>query len=158
TADLGNTGDGVLLENASGNTVGGLTTTPGTGLGNVISGNDANGVHILDSGGTADSNVVWGNLIGTDVHGTVGLGNTGDGVLIEDASTSGNVVVGNLIATDAAGTAALGNSSDGVFIGFGAAANIVGGLAAGARNVISGNRADGVGFQSAGTSGNLVAG
>ena len=64
---------GVLLYlGASGNTIGGLTATPGTGAGNLISGNIYTGVW-LDSAGP--DNLVAGNLIGTDVTGSVALGN-----------------------------------------------------------------------------------
>ncbi len=64
---------GVLLYlGASGNTIGGLTATPGTGAGNLISGNTYTGVW-LDSAGP--DNLVAGNLIGTSVTGSVALGN-----------------------------------------------------------------------------------
>ena len=64
---------GVLLyQGASGNTIGGLTATPGTGAGNLISGNTYTGVW-LDSAGP--NNLVAGNLIGTNVTGSVALGN-----------------------------------------------------------------------------------
>ena len=53
---------------ASGNTIGGLTATPGTGAGNVISGNINSGVAIIGSGTTG--NVVAGNIIGLNAAGT----------------------------------------------------------------------------------------
>ncbi len=60
---------GVALDTgASGNTIGGLTATPGTGAGNVISGNTGNGVEIIGSGTTG--NVVAGNIIGLNAAGT----------------------------------------------------------------------------------------
>jgi hypothetical protein len=58
-----NTGGGISL-NASGNTIGGLTSTPGTGAGNLISGS---GFWALQVGG--DNNMIQGNLIGTDAGG-----------------------------------------------------------------------------------------
>ena len=58
---------GVLLDNgASGNTIGGLTATPGTGAGNLISDNTNAGVS-MDTAGP--NNLVAGNLIGTNVTG-----------------------------------------------------------------------------------------
>jgi hypothetical protein len=62
----------VILSGASGNTIGGITTTPGTGLGDVISGNSSDGVEL---NGSVD-NVVEGDLIGTDKTGTNPLLNT----------------------------------------------------------------------------------
>ena len=111
--NLGNVTDGVFIQNSSGNTIGG--TTPGSG--NVIAKNrigvdiqtvsDANlgqagGVF---SGGRSDHNLVEGNLIGLDASGTVGLGNSAEGVLIVQGSNNqiggtapgaGNVIAGNL--------------------------------------------------------------
>jgi hypothetical protein len=183
TAALGNDGNGVsILAGASNNTVGGATA----GARNVISGNSGDGVEITDSG--TSGNVVAGNLIGTDVTGTVGFGNEGDGVAIQGGATnntvggstaasrniisgnsgdgvaligpgtSGNVVAGNFIGTNVNGTAALANVGDGVAIQDGATSNTVGGTTAGARNVISGNSGDGVALIGPGTSGNVVAG
>ena len=55
-------------------------------LDNVISGNADQGVRIrVDDTATADRNLLLGNAIGTDVSGTVDLGNGTDGVRIEDA-------------------------------------------------------------------------
>jgi CSLREA domain-containing protein len=101
------------------------------------SGFNLNGVLILDSA----NNVVGGaaasqrNVISTNLtNGVLILGN--------DPSvgpTSGNVVQGNYIGANPAGTAALGNGEAGVSITSGRD-NTVGGTAAGAANVISGNR------------------
>ena len=111
-----------------------------------------------------------GNFIGTDVSGTFDLGNNGDGLLvyasgntiggtssatrnvisgngengIEINSTSaGSVVQGNFIGTNATGTVAVGNSRWGIIMNH-AANNTIGGSAAGAGNVISGNLSYGV--------------
>ena len=97
-------------------TIGGLTSTPGTGAGNVISGNSSNGG--IDS----------------------------DGIFI--ASRPGDLIIqGNLIGLDAAGTTALPNGVSGinlVNVSSGASALLIGGTAAGARNVIFNNRITGV--------------
>jgi titin len=178
--DLGNR-VGVRIGNGSGNTIGGTTA----GARNVISGNDDAGVRI--SGAAATANVVQGNFIGTDVTGTADLGNTFDGARIDGGAhgnlvggstagarnvisgngvgtkisgtgTTGNAVRGNFIGTDASGAADLGNSNSGVVIEGGASGNVVGGTAAGARNVISGNDEYGVRVLSGGTAGNRVLG
>ncbi len=173
---LGNSGGGVeIATGVSGNTIGGLTATPGTGAGNLISGNTGPG--IVDSG---VSNLIAGNLVGTNSAGTAALanqadgidvyaggdtiggtaagsgnvvsGNTGDGIAVQGA---GNVVDGNMLGTNAAGTAAVGNNGEGVVI-FGNA-NTIGGTTAGSGNVISGNQLYGINFFG-GASDNLVAG
>ena len=69
-------------------TIGGTTV----GAGNLISGNDANGVEIDDSSAI----LVQGNLIGLDQTGTLAMGNAGAGVLIDTRSTSNTV--GGLVA------------------------------------------------------------
>ncbi len=79
TAAMSLTGtDGVaeIDTSASGNTVGGLTSTPGTGAGNVISGNT--GWQVGDHRPAADrlSNVVEGNLIGTNSAGNAAIANS----------------------------------------------------------------------------------
>ncbi|NOZ29074.1 MAG: DUF11 domain-containing protein [Chloroflexi bacterium] len=109
TAKLGNNGDGIALVGAVNNVIGGATgTTPGgpcTGACNLISGNDDDGVDMDNkafTGSYASGNKVQGNLIGTDVSGTKGLGNQDNGVELRYAN--GNLVggtatgEGNLIA------------------------------------------------------------
>ena len=93
TVDLGNGFNGVAISNgADGNMIGGTG-----GAGNLISGNDLHGVHIDN----ASTNVVQGNNIGTDAAGAADLGNTGDGVRIENGAaetTIGGTGAGNTIA------------------------------------------------------------
>ena len=94
----------------------------------------------------ATNNTVGGTAAGARnlISGTRGeAGSYGDGVLIEGSGTSANQVEGNYIGTNAAGSGALANRGDGVFIS-GASNNTVGGTAAGARNLISGNGGQGV--------------
>jgi CSLREA domain-containing protein len=180
TIDLGNVTNGVQISGASGNTIGGTVS----GARNVISGNNFSGVAIL-SGSTG--NQVQGNLIGTDVTGTADLGNTfegvfigsgasnntiggtaagagnvisgnnQDGVEINGDTSTGNVVQGNLIGTDVTGMANLGNSDDGVDTSS-APGNTIGGTAAGAGNVISGNNVAGVRIPLSSSTGNRVQG
>jgi hypothetical protein len=152
---------------------------------NLISGNHL-GVDIGGQG--TNNNRVQGNYIGTDVTGTAALGNGGDGVFIQSGATnntvggtatgagnlisgnagdgvnlygsgtSGNLVQGNYIGTDVTGQTALGNGVDGLFVAAGATNNTVGGTAAGARNVIAANHANGVAITDIGTTANLVQG
>jgi hypothetical protein len=162
--------DGIELSGRGGNTIGGTAA----GARNVISGNSENGIRI--TGGGAMGNLVQGNYIGTDVTGTVGLGDFGDGdgvyiyhapgntiggttaaernvisgnssngVEITGGGAMGNLVQGNYIGTDVTGTADLGNWH-GVYILSEASNNTVGGTAAGAGNLISGNTFEGVYF------------
>jgi hypothetical protein len=115
------------------------------------------------------NNLVVGNYIGTDFSGTLDLGNKEAGVAISSSpgniiggsvasaanlisgndrhgvriigTSKSNLVVGNFIGTNKQGTAALGNR---VGVTITAGENRVGGLAAGERNVISGNTRVGV--------------
>src|SRR5262249_54327957 len=117
----------------------------------------------------ATGNLVQGNYIGTDSTGALPLGNGCFGIFFQmapsrntiggTAAGAGNVisanafrsgivltdgshdnlVQGHRIGTHAAGTAALGNGFAGVLIGGGSVNNTVGGTAAAARNLISGN-------------------
>jgi titin len=158
TRKLPNRMEGVAVLGGSSNIIGGTTA----GSGNVISGNGRHGVSLHDA-----QNVVQGNYIGTDVTGTIALGNSGVGVDVTAAwgntiggtvsearnvisanatgvalglrSSHGNVVQGNLIGTDVTGTTVLGNTVDGLIVHSDAYGNTIGGTAAGARNVISGN-------------------
>ena len=143
---------GVELEGgSSGNTIGGLTTTPGTGAGNVISGNTSVGVEITGTG--TSGNVVAGNIIGLNAAGSGALandlgvdigepasGNTIGGAIASarnvisgnsyagiqtDGGTSGTVVEGNFIGSDLTGTVAIGNTQFGIRSG--GTADIIGG-------------------------------
>ncbi|MCA1576617.1 MAG: carboxypeptidase regulatory-like domain-containing protein [Acidobacteria bacterium] len=158
--------------------IGGLTP----GARNVISGNNSDGVLIRGAGSK-----LQGNYIGTDITGTVALGNIGNGVgagdnaliggtvpearnIISANGNFGNVVLGsnslgsaaivrgNYIGTDVTGTRALGASST---AGINIVSNnhVIGGLVEGARNVISGN-AVGIrlGGSFSGTAGNVIQG
>lgn len=157
TASLGNV-NGVIIDGSS-STVGGTTAAAR----NVISGNSNNGVIIFPATGI----VVEGNFIGTDLTGTAALGNATSGVTVQDTSSNivggttagarniisgngtgvfvfknvlsatNNIIEGNYIGTDVTGAVALGNG-DGVFID-GADTTTVGGGAAGAGNLITGN-------------------
>ena len=80
--DLGNSTDGIEISDAPNNTIGGTIA----GARNIISGNDDNG--ILIAGVTATGNIVQGNYIGTDVTGTLDLGNAEHGIFINAAPSN----------------------------------------------------------------------
>jgi hypothetical protein len=93
TQALGNTYDGVLIDaGAQNNTIGG----PTDGERNVISGNGWSGVYIKGEG--TDANTVRQNYIGTDVTGTLDIGNTYDGVRINNGAQDNTIGPDNLIA------------------------------------------------------------
>ena len=157
-------------------TIGG--TTPDAR--NLISGNVGYGISV---GGTG--NTVQGNLIGTDVTGTLALGNAFTGVnaggssnaLIGGTSAAARNIIsannrgvelgststlqGNFIGTDVTGTVALGNPNVGVDLN-GTPNNIIGGLTAtpGAPpgNLISGNIGNTGVVLGTGTTGTLIQG
>jgi hypothetical protein len=86
----GNTGEGInFRDGASSVTIGGTTSAAR----NIISNNNF-GIYVL---GTASSNNIKGNYIGTDSSGTLARGNNQDGVFIGDAASN---QVGGLNAGD----------------------------------------------------------
>jgi len=109
----GNGGYGVVIDGSSRNIVGGATGTPGTGFGNVISGNALAGVQIFGPTASlsADHNLLEGNLIGTNQTGTSAIGNSSDGVEIYNGSDN---TIGGM--TSAARNVISGNAGNGVFI------------------------------------------
>ena len=182
TADLGNSLDGIRIDNSANNIIGGTTTQTR----NIISGNNIHGVRIIGSAST--SNTVQGNYIGVNSSGSGALGNSYNGIWvaagasnnllggtalgagnvisgnsdtgleIQDSNSTGNRVEGNIIGLNAAGTAAIGNL-DGVIIED-APHNTIGGTTSAQRNVISGNtgglQGNGVVIFGADAIGNLV--
>ena len=169
TKALGNQEAGIYIYRSSTNLIGGTTSAQR----NVISAN-SHGIYIDDGNPppSGNGNMVLGNYIGTTASGTAILGNTNNGVYIISApgnfiggtapgsgnlisgnflsgvyisgsSAYSNVVAGNLIGTDVTGTVILSNRLDGVTL-YGASTNWIGGTAAGARNIISGNNARGI--------------
>lgn len=156
---------GVYVENSKYNLIGGLEESDR----NLISGNLWTGIDI-SAPSEGGKNSILGNYIGTDITGTMALGNdggvnlfTGGNFIGGPAPGAGNVISGNIgsgialsldgetgepnlvrgnmIGTCACGTAALPNGG-GIFID--SHFNILGGTEPGAGNLISGNFGDGV--------------
>ena len=181
TGGLGNDGFGIDVDASDNCTIGGTTASAR----NVISGHSGSSAIFIQSGSTG--NIIQGNYLGTDVNGTAAIangdygveieespsntiggtasgagnlisGNSSGGVYIGGVPATGNLVQGNMIGTDANGTTALPNTSDGVKIDNGASTNTIGGTAAGAQNVISGNGASGVVVDGASSTGNAIEG
>ena len=175
--DLGNTMNGVRINTAPNNTVGGATSAAR----NVISGNNAGGVNIVFSAAT--NNRVLGNFIGTDAAGLADLGNNSGveiggapanfiggtvpgegnlisgntfyGVVLNSATATGNRVEGNRIGINAAG-GPLGNQH-GVYI-VNSSSNATVGGPGDAANIIAFNSSTGVFLNSTAGTGNDISG
>jgi uncharacterized repeat protein (TIGR01451 family) len=154
-----NLGGGIqILVGASSITIGNADETAG----NVISGNDADGIEITAASGIT----IEGNLIGTDPTGTMGgfgnngtgiylsnangnfigtfggrnviSGNSGTGIWLDDLS-SNNTIENNYIGVDITGMTDIPND---IGVDDGGTANLIGLVGSG--NVISGNMNEGV--------------
>jgi CSLREA domain-containing protein len=115
----------------------------------------ANGVGLIF---ISSANVTIGGTDPADRNLISGNGSGGGGA-IQVASGSGFVIQGNLIGTNAAGSAAIPNAYSGAAVTVNSAVNtLIGGSAAGAGNVVSGN--SGGGIETGGTAvtvqGNLI--
>ena len=121
----------------------------------------------------SNNNTIQDNFLGTDVSGTTAVGNTLSGIRIQNTQNttpnvttvtdniiSGNGVAGifvagaaatdtkitaNFIGTDPTGMMPLGNEGDGILIlDQDSSNNIIGGTAAGDRNIIANNKRSGI--------------
>ncbi len=117
TFALPNQNEGVSVNGATGVLIGG----PGVGLppGNVISGNVGHGIDLF-AGATGTQ--IQGNFIGSDVSGTLPLGNSLDGISISgsDNSVGGPGGLANLIAFNGTDTFLSGSGvevANGAFVG-----------------------------------------
>lgn len=184
---MGNGWSGIVIENASDNTIGGTETAAR----NIISANFRHG--ILINGTAATGNVVQGNYIGLNKFGTgvdiernPGLGNSLNGILIEGGSNNtiggteegaaniistntasgivisnreatGNLIQGNLIGTDTTGMMRLGNNGGGIIIR-NAPGNTIGGTVEAARNVVVNNAGNGISIEGSEATGTRIVG
>ncbi|MEZ4680552.1 MAG: CSLREA domain-containing protein [Caldilineaceae bacterium] len=163
----GNGLNGILIDESSGNVIGEAATVmassdplsaPIPSERNVIAANSGNG--ILLRGVASANNHFYGNYIGVDATGRVGLGNSGNGIAIEGAPLAvigavdatgrlrnviaGNTlagirvadamvtITGNFIGADMNGTTMIGNGQQGI-----ALSNVTGSTIA--KNLIAGN-------------------
>ncbi len=168
---------GVQISNVSGTTLG----YSATGAGNVIAGNTNQNIFL--NGGTSDT-LVRGNIIGTNASGSAALGGT-FGMLVYDSphniiggttasernvisgntygidlfasGTTDTLVEGNWIGLDPTGTFAVPNSGAGLIMAD-SSNNTIGGTAAGAGNMISGNAGTGLVLSGSNATGNVVQG
>ncbi len=161
-----NGGQGIVLANASNNTIGGPTVASR----NLVSGNATNGIEVSAGG----PNQIVGNWIGTNFAGTSIDPNAQDGILLNAANgtivsgnlisgnatssayggialgagpglvAQNNVVTGNTIGLTATQSGPLANGGFGIQIQNNANKNTIGGSTADARNVVSGNLGDGI--------------
>lgn len=172
--DLGNNGYAINIIDSSNNIIGGTTAADR----NLLSGNNGFSA-ILIEGATSTGNQILGNYLGTDITGTIALGNSGNaieidspnntvggpaagslniisgnniGIRLSTTDSSGNLIQGNFIGTDVSGLLDIGN---GTGVSINANNNVVGGTNPLLRNIISGN---GSGIQMTNSSGNFVQG
>ena len=116
---IGNRDDGIIVGESLQVTIGG--SAPGQG--NIISGNGRYGIYISGHYYRATNTVIAGNLIGVDETGGGKLGNTLDGVYIQD---SHSVLVGGSLASG--GNQIAGNGRHGIFLDHSANITVTGNL------------------------------
>ena len=159
--DFGNGTNGIEVINSTGTIIG----APGDGR-NLISGNNQMGI-VLNN---ASNSVIINNYIGTNINGDVPVGNSLEGLRLENGSTgtqigdgsaagrniisgnsqsgieinnsNDNTLIGNYIGLTANGISDLGNTNDGIFISGTSTNNTIG--SSGQGNVISGNNGRGI--------------
>ena len=150
----------------SGNTLQGVTISDPDTTGNIVAGNFiglnpagtaalANGWAGVDVFGSASGNLIGG--LATGARNAI-AGNGTQGVAVSGEGTDGNLIQGNYLGLNATGTAAVPNAWAGVHFYGGAQSNTLGGTTAAARNVISGNGAQGVAISDTNTAGNRIGG
>ncbi|MFY9573185.1 MAG: FG-GAP-like repeat-containing protein, partial [Blastocatellia bacterium] len=154
-------GVAISTQNASNNIIGGTTSQARnvisgspilmrSGSGNLIQANFIG----VDATGTLSSNTNFGVGIDGESNDTIGgttpqarnvisgNGDFGVGINSDGVTVTGHLVLGNYIGTDVTGTKPVGNR-DGVALAF-ARGITIGGAIAGARNIISGSRENGI--------------
>ncbi len=143
----GNTGYGILISGSSGNTITGNTIGLKEGGASALP-NILGGVLLRWN---ADNNTIGGSVAAAR---NVISGNGDNGILL--SASSANSVRGNFIGTASSGTLGIGNEERGIVIWGDSQGNVIGGPAAGDKNVISGNGGAGIHLNS--TQGNVIQG
>jgi len=143
------------------------TSASNTIQSNTIYSNGTDGIHYTSTGATS---AIKGNYIGTNSAWSTTIGNTGDGIEINQ--TSGNVTIGgtgagdgnwlcknamgiritdgtvniygNYIGTNSSGATNIGNTTSGIYAASGADAVTIGSSASTDKNVIGSNGSDGI--------------
>ena len=163
----GNRSEGILIQESPNNVIGGTVQAQR----NVINNRNHAGIAVLGIG--SEGTQIIGNFVGTDETGTIANPNNNWGIIISDvvgvtigatAPGAGNLISGNYgsgiivgptpdglpnriqgnkIGTDVTGRAAIPNYVYGIHVN-GSTNLIVGGDEEAARNVVSGNRAEGI--------------
>jgi hypothetical protein len=164
TQMIGGGRHGIWFWLAEGTVIGGADP----GARNIISGNEQ-GITVEGPGIT-----IQGNYIGTDITGTIGLGNgsqgiylgsessssliggsqpghgnlvsgnVGDGIVIMGSTATGIQFLGNKIGTDISGTSGVPNGRHGIVLAQGAASNLIGSSEPGGGNIIAFNPGNGI--------------
>jgi len=144
----GNISDGIVLDGFSGAKnaviVGNYIGINAAGTSAI--GNSGAGINCTGNSGGSTGHVIGGT---TSSARNIISGNASNGILISQAP--GTTVRGNYIGLNAAGTASLANGSSVTTPAVGISSStgvIIGGTAAGAGNVISGNKGDGISVSS----------
>jgi titin len=166
--DRGNLSSGIVIANgSSNNTIGGtvagarnvvsgndlqgIEINSGTATGNLVQGNyigtDVTGAEELPNGQVGGGGTGRGIRVNGSPANTIGgsaaarniiSGNIRYGIEVTGGGANGNVIQSNYIGTDPLGTSPVGNRESGIVVN-GAPNTTIGGTAAAARNVVSGN-------------------
>ncbi len=153
TTAQANNDSGIYASQSNNNIIGGKSTSER----NLVSGNGYMGIYLYN----CEGNTIEGNFIGTDINGTVAIGNVSNAIWLRDGQNhtvggtttnsrniiSGNtdgvivgsdnsIIKGNYIGPDVTGTSFLGNQGASLILV--SSDNTVGGLTSEERNVIAG--------------------
>lgn len=143
---------GIYIESKGDNVIAGnYIGTNASGTADFPKPNNGSGVYVKTANNTiggltpADRNVLSGNR----------NDNGGSGIYMSTASATGNKVIGNYIGTNASGMLPIGNANNGIVLND-ASSNVIGGITAPERNVISGNSSYGISIGSSASNNHIT--